>query len=146
MPALLLLIGALIFVVAYRGTQAGLATALETDLPGFLVWGVAIVALGAAGEIPGIRPIAKAMIVLVIAVIFLVNYQAIVGQFSSLAQTVAPTQVPATPASQYAAAIGSAGLTSSPAGGIQGLLAGGASAAAGSFLDAGVSDLTGGFA
>ena len=105
MPLLLLALGALLLIVAVRNTQAGLASALADDVPGFLKWAAAIVALGALGFVPGLEKPSRYLLALVFLVIVLKNYQQIVGSIGKSNQPVAASTPEATPATQYVAAI-----------------------------------------
>lgn len=82
MPLAFLAIGALFLVAGIRGTvtdqngQPGLVTLLKGDFTGsnnFLVWIVAFFVLGALGYIPGFKPIANALLVLVVVVLIITN-------------------------------------------------------------------------
>jgi hypothetical protein len=104
MPAVLIVIGIVLAVVAVRNTQGDLATALETDIPGFFKWGLAIGAVGGAGYVPGLQTLSRWLLALVLLVIVLTNYQKFFAGFTSLVQspptggTAAPT-----PSAAYAA-------------------------------------------
>ena len=84
MVLIALLIGAILIVVAFHGTQSNLFSALATDVPAFTTWAAAIVALGAIGFIPGLKPVSRALLALVIVVIVLRNYQSILAGFKSV--------------------------------------------------------------
>lgn len=89
MPLAFIAIGAVFLIAAVRGTisdksnQPGLVTLLKGDFVGnstsggftntFLVWIVALYIVGALGYIPGFRPLANALLILVLLVMFLVN-------------------------------------------------------------------------
>jgi hypothetical protein len=77
-----LIIGAIIIVAAIRNTHAQLFGALGSDLPAFMVWAAAILAVGALGWIPGIKPVSRGLLALVILVLVMNNYQAIIAGFS----------------------------------------------------------------
>ena len=55
MPFAALLIAIILIVVAFNNTAADLAKALEQDIPGYFVWGIAIAAILGLGYIPGMR-------------------------------------------------------------------------------------------
>ncbi len=74
----LVVLAIVLIVAAVRDTQGDLFAALGEDVRGFGVWGAALLAVGALGFIPGIRPVARALLVLVLVVLFVNNYQAIV--------------------------------------------------------------------
>lgn len=76
-----LLIGAILVVASIRGTQGVLFSALATDVPGYVVWAAAIVALGAIGFVPELKPISRGLLILVVIVIVLRNYQQIIAGF-----------------------------------------------------------------
>lgn len=78
-----LLIGAILIVAAIRGSQGALFSALGEDMPGFVIWGAALFAVGAAGWIPGLKPVSRGLLALVIVVIVLNNYQAILDGFKA---------------------------------------------------------------
>lgn len=79
MPLAFLVIGALLVVVAVRGTYANLGTLLTNDFTGagvghgFLIWVAAIAAIGALGWIPGMRGPSRLLLAMVILAIFLSN-------------------------------------------------------------------------
>lgn len=102
MAFLLILIGAILIVTAYRSTMGDLATALEQDVPGFFVWGAAIGAILALGYIPALRTPSRALLVLLAVVIVLTQYQKIAAGISSFRQAAgsspsgSPTPTPTT--------------------------------------------------
>ena len=85
MPIAFIAIGALFLIAAVRGTltdngqQPGLLTLLKSDFVStdakgnFLVWLVTLWIVGAIGYIPGFKPIANALLFLIILVLFLSN-------------------------------------------------------------------------
>lgn len=85
MPIAFIAIGALFLIAAVKGTltdngqQPGLLTLLKSDFVStsaqgnFLIWLVTLWVIGALGYIPGFRPIANALLFLVILVLFLSN-------------------------------------------------------------------------
>ena len=79
-------IGILILVASLRDTQGDLFSALATDTPKFVTWGAAIFALGAIGFIPDLQPISRGLLILVIIVIVLRNYQQIVKGLQSVSK------------------------------------------------------------
>jgi hypothetical protein len=110
MPVMLLIVAAVLFVAAYRNTAGDLGTALTTDVPPFLVWAGALLAVGALGYIPGMRQISRGLLVLVLIVLVLTNYQALFRGLSN----VAPVQVGAAavdPATAYALNPQASGVT-----------------------------------
>lgn len=76
-----ILIGAILIVAAIRNTQGALFSALATDVPAFVVWAAAIIALGAIGYVPGLKPVSRGLLALVIIVIVLRQYQQIIAGF-----------------------------------------------------------------
>lgn len=85
MAFLIILIGTLLIVAAIRNTQSDLFAALGSDIPAFGVWAAAILALAMIGFVPGLRPISRGLLALVLLVIVLRNYQGIVAGFQGLA-------------------------------------------------------------
>lgn len=83
MTLIALLIGAIIVVAAIRNSQGTLFSALGQDVPAYVTWAAAIVAIGAIGFIPGLKPVSKALLALVLLVIILRNYQAIIAGFQN---------------------------------------------------------------
>lgn len=81
-----LMIGIILVVAAIRNSQASLFSALATDVPQFVVWAAALLALGMIGFIPGLKPVSRGLLALVIVVIVLRNYQGILAGFSSAAK------------------------------------------------------------
>lgn len=69
----LFFIAAILFIAAYRGQLGYLASNLEQDLKGFMAWMVAIIAIGAIGLIPKMRPVSNALFFLVFLVLILAN-------------------------------------------------------------------------
>lgn len=106
MPFLLIVIGSLLLISAVRNTYGDMATALETDIPPYFKWALAIVATGSLGWIPGMREISRWLLGLVIVVIVLKNYQAMLTGFVALEQTPTASQAAATPGSVIAASSG----------------------------------------
>lgn len=83
MPFIILIIGIVLVVAAIRDTQSSLFSALATDVPAFGVWFTAIVILGAIGFIAPLKPLSKALLILVLVVLVLRNYQNILTGFNS---------------------------------------------------------------
>jgi len=79
-----LIIGAILIVAAIRNSQGALATALTTDAPGYVIWAAAIVAVGAIGFVPDLKPISRGLLALIVLVIFLRNYQTIISGFEAV--------------------------------------------------------------
>lgn len=78
-----LAIGIILIVSAVRNSQGALFTALETDVPKFVIWAAAILAVGAIGVIPGLKPVSRWLLALVIVVIVVNNYQRLVNGFQN---------------------------------------------------------------
>ena len=104
MPAILIVVGIVLAVAAIRNTQGNLGTALETDLPGFFKWGLAVGAVGGLGYVPGMQTLSRWLLGLILLVIVLVNYQKFLAGFTTL-ETSPPTGGAAapTPSAAYAA-------------------------------------------
>lgn len=83
MILVLLLIAALLIVSAIRDTQGDLFAALREDVPAFGTQAAALIALGLIGFIPGLKPVSKGLLALVIVVIVVNNYQAITKGFQN---------------------------------------------------------------
>lgn len=82
MPLIALIIGVVLIAAAIRNTQGTLFSALSEDVPAFMVWGAAIFAVGAIGWIPGISPVSRGLLALVIVVLVMNNYQRIIEGLS----------------------------------------------------------------
>jgi hypothetical protein len=85
MILILLAIGAILIVAAIRGTQGQLAAALGEDVPAYVVWAAALLAVGALGFAPPLRPASRLLLGLVLLVIVLNNYQSILAGFADAA-------------------------------------------------------------
>jgi hypothetical protein len=81
MGLIALLIGIVIIVAAVRNSQGALFTALETDVPKFVVWAAAIIAVGTIGAVPGLKPASRYLLALVVVVIIVNNYAKLVKGF-----------------------------------------------------------------
>lgn len=77
----LVIIAAVLIVAAIRDTQGDLFAAIREDVTAFGTWGAALIALGLLGFIPGVKPVSRALLGLVIVVLFVNNYQSIVSGF-----------------------------------------------------------------
>ncbi len=126
MPFVLAIIGAILVISAIRNTNGDLATALETDAPGYVTWAAAIAGVAALGFIPGMRTVSRMLLALVLVVLVLKNYQGILKGFTALASSPIPATPPATtPGTAYAQATGNTAVmlpggvsgTTSPASG-----------------------------
>ena len=106
MPFVIVIVGVIIAIAAFNNTFSSLATELETDLPGYFVWGIAIAAVLALGFIPGFKTPSRWLIALVAVVIVLKGWsqiQAGFQQFASSGGTPSGT-APAAPTAAYSAA------------------------------------------
>lgn len=81
-----LIIGIALIVAAMRNSQDALFSAIGTDVPNFIVWAAAIFALGAIGFVPGLKPVSRALLALVITVLIVTNYKKIIAGFENLWQ------------------------------------------------------------
>jgi hypothetical protein len=86
-----LLIGLILIAAAIRGTQGALFSALGTDLPAYVVWAAALVAVGSLGFVPGLKGPSRALLALVIVVLILNNYQAILAGFAAVSSPTSST-------------------------------------------------------
>ena len=104
MPAVLLLIGAVILIAAVRNTQGDLGTALMEDAQGFFKWALAVGVVGGIGYAPGLRTTSRWLLALVLVVLVLTNYSKFFAAFTNLAQaTPAGGTANPTPAQAYVA-------------------------------------------
>ena len=71
-------------MAAYNNSVGCLMTELETDLPGFVKWFLAIAAVGALGWIPGAEKISRMLLGLVLLVLVLSNYTNLISGFQAL--------------------------------------------------------------
>lgn len=78
-----LLIGVVLIVAAIRNSHSTLFTAIATDVPQFVVWGAAIVAVGAVGFIPGMKPVSRGLLALILVVLILQNYKSMIKGFEN---------------------------------------------------------------
>lgn len=115
MVLVILFLGVVLLVAGIRGTYHDLFAALGTDVPGYIVWGAAILAVGAIGLIPGLKPISKGLLGLILVVLIVNNYQKVIAGFhSAVSAGEAKGAAPATPSTTAAPAAAS----SSSSGGI----------------------------
>lgn len=101
MPLMLVIVGIVLLVAAWRNTAGDLGNALATDVPPFLIWAGALIAVGALGYLPGMKQVSRGLLALVLIVLVLTNYQAL---FKGLSQvTAAPAGTASVdPATAYA--------------------------------------------
>lgn len=90
MILILLAIGAIIIVAAFRNSQGALFAALYEDVPGFVIWAAAIFAIGAVGFIPGLKPVSRGLLALILVVIVLRNYREVIAGFENMWQAPPP--------------------------------------------------------
>lgn len=89
MPILALLFGIMLIEVGVRNNAKPLFGQLATDAQGFLALGAAIMILAVLGSIESIRPVAKALIVLVFVVFLLKNGNKVVTGLTASASATA---------------------------------------------------------
>lgn len=137
MAFVLILIGMVLVVSAYQGTQGQLGTDLKQDIPPFAVWALAIAAVGGLGFIPGMKVISRYLIALVLVVLVLRNYVNITNGFKTAIATSAPAQATADPATQFAdtGTVAPSAMSSTAALTPAGVVQGGAQKVAMSLLD-----------
>jgi hypothetical protein len=117
MSLIALIIGLVLIIAAVRNSQGALFTALEADVPKFVVWAAAIIAVGAIGAIPGLKPVSRWLLALIVVVIIVNNYKKLVTGFQDAWQNSAKTDQPANTssgASATSAATGAAVPAGSP--------------------------------
>ena len=106
MPVVALIIGVILVVVAFHNTFGQLASELESDIPGYFKWAIAIVAIVALGYVPALRSPSRWLLGLVLFVILLKNYTQIYAGITSFAgsgsSAVTPTAT-TTPTSGFVA-------------------------------------------
>lgn len=83
MILVVLFVGVLIIVAAVRNSQTALFTALKTDIPDFAIWAGAIIAIGVIGVVPGLKPVSRGILALVLTVIVINNYKAVTANFKT---------------------------------------------------------------
>jgi len=74
MAFMLLFAGVLLTVAAVRGTHSDLAALLKGDFSGpgnFLLWGAAVLMIGAIGYIPALQKLSRAFLVVILLGLFL---------------------------------------------------------------------------
>jgi hypothetical protein len=105
MPLLLLALGLIFLASAVRGTTKDLFALLQGDFTGpqnFLVWTGAIVGVGALGYVKEIRPIANALLGLILVAIVLANRGVFANFQNAFTSTTAATPSGASPSQQSA--------------------------------------------
>lgn len=113
MAFLALLIGAVLIVVAIRNSHGQLLAALRQDVPGYVVWAAAIFGLALIGFVPGLKPVSRALLALVVVVIVLTNYREILAGFEGVWKG-APAQAAGTGDSASKSGLGDGSAGTSP--------------------------------
>jgi hypothetical protein len=93
-----LLIGAILVVAAFRNTQGVLFGALATDVPAYVIWAAALLAVGVVGYVKPLKNVSDALIVLILTVLIVNNYQAILAGVQAAAASNAGATPGAAPA------------------------------------------------
>lgn len=75
MPLFFFAVGLILIIAGMRGNASAISSQLMSDAKGFLAFGTAILILGGLGAFPSVRPVSKALLVLVFIVFFLKNGQ-----------------------------------------------------------------------
>jgi hypothetical protein len=113
MPFITIIIGAIIAIVAFRGTHGDLAAALEQDIPAYFKWAIAIAAILGLGFVPGLKIPSRYLIALVALVVILTNYRQLVSGFTQFASA-SPAPSATAAAEPTAPYVQSAGQTTTP--------------------------------
>lgn len=82
MPFVLILVGLVLMVSAFRNTQDQLEAALEQDIPGFSKWFAALALTGGLGYVPGFQTLSRWLLALVLVVLVVRNYQQVFAGFA----------------------------------------------------------------
>lgn len=114
MGLIALAIGIVLIVAAVRNSQGALFTALELDVPKFVVWAAAIIAIGAIGSVPSLKPVSRWLLALVIIVIIVNNYKKLVTGFEDAWKNSAKTNTPAANTSSGASGTSAASGAATP--------------------------------
>jgi|ERR1017187_5166919 hypothetical protein len=119
MPFVFLVVAIGLIVIAIRGTQAQAFQLLTSEFTGtgsFIPWALAIFVLGGLGYIPVIRPFTRALLLLVVLVIFLKNGTGLFAQFrQQIANPVASSAPTATAGATGTNSLSSLGSLFGPA-------------------------------
>jgi predicted membrane protein len=98
MPFVAILVGVILIMVAINNTYRDMAKELETDIPGYFVWGIAIAALVGLGFVPGLKTPSRWLLGLIVLTVALTQYKTIIAGFQQFAgsggQTGAVTNPP----------------------------------------------------
>lgn len=111
MPFILIILGAILFISAIRGTTGTLASLLYSDLTGknsFLYWAVAIMVIGGVGYIKPLKTLSDSFLLLLVVVLFIHN-KGFFAQFSTALQNVAKGSTTVTSPNSGAGALGGLG-------------------------------------
>lgn len=95
MLLLALAIGVVLIVAAVRNSQDTLFAALKTDVPHYVTIAAAILAVGAIGYVPNLKPVSRGLLALIFTVIILRNYQQIIAGFQAVSSGQAVGSPPA---------------------------------------------------
>jgi hypothetical protein len=109
MPFALVFVGIVLLVAGVRDKQGDLFTLAKGDFTGknnFFFWSGSILAVGAVGYIPRLKPVSDGFLVLVVVVLFLHN-KGFFAQFSEALKTTETAPAPAAKPSTTAAPSGS---------------------------------------
>lgn len=85
MLLVVIVIGLILIVAALRNTQGVLFGALAQDIPPYVVWAAALLAVGVIGYVKPLKGISDALIVLILTVIIVNNYKAILAGVQGVA-------------------------------------------------------------
>lgn len=86
MLLVVIIAGVILIVAAIRNTQQTLFGDLGQDVPAFVVWGAAILAVGVIGYIRPLKTASDALLVLIVTVLILNNYENLLKGFQQIAQ------------------------------------------------------------
>ena len=111
-----LIIGLILIVAAVRNSQGDLFSALETDVPKFVVWAVALLAIGALGYVPGMKIVSRWLLALVLVVLIVNNYQKAITGFQNAWQGAAKQAQPGNTSSGASGSSAASGNASNPFG------------------------------
>lgn len=89
----LIFLGIVLIAVGWRGTFGHFFGLFASDVPGFLVWGAALLAIGAIGYVPELAALSNGLLVLVFLVIFISN-QGVFASWQQLAEQGVPAAAP----------------------------------------------------
>jgi uncharacterized membrane protein len=89
MPILALFFGIMLIEVGIRNNAKPMFAQLASDAQGFLAFGAAIMILAVLGSLQPVRPVAKALMVLVFAVFLLKNGNAVIRGLTASASATA---------------------------------------------------------